>query len=259
MLLEKDSQWLDPNILCAFAQDALRSRGADGSVAKSTAKGLMHASLRGVDSHGIRLLPHYCRGLEHGRINPRPSWTYSQLSDSSGLLDADHTFGHAAGVVAIDHAISIAGKTGCGFVAVKNSSHCGAMSFFALEACRHDMIGLAFTHATSKMRSANGVRPFFGTNPICFTAPMLNEEPFCFDSAPTPITANRVNQHREAGMALPERCAADQHGVETTDPMQAVQLLPIGDYKGFGWSIVVDILCGLMSGMPVTLNPKSKF
>ena len=30
-----------------------------------------------------------------------------------------------------------------------------------------------------------------------------------------------------------------------------MQLLPIGDYKGFGWSMMVDILAGLLSGMPV--------
>jgi ureidoglycolate dehydrogenase (NAD+) len=28
------------------------------------------------------------------------------------------------------------------------------------------------------------------------------------------------------------------------------QLLPIGDYKGFGIALIVEILCGLLSGMP---------
>ncbi len=113
------------------------------------------------------------------------------------------------------------------------------------------MIGLAFTHATSRMKSPGSNREFFGTNPICFTAPMESEEPFCFDSAPTPIPFHKIKHHRETGSPLPAGSAADEHGNATTDPLKAAQLLPIGDYKGFGWAMMVDILSGLLSGMPV--------
>lgn len=234
-----------------FAKDAFLQVGVVVQVAELTARGLWSTSLRGVDTHGISLLPHYVAGVEGGRINPNPKFHFQRTSASTGWLDADHTFGHAAGIVAMRYAIDLAKEAGSGYVAVKNSSHCGALAYYALEACKEDMIGFAYTHASSKVRTPNSNRPFFGTNPLCFAAPMLSEGPFCFDSAPTPITSNKVKQQREDGAPLPPNSAANKDGNETRDPNLAEQLLPIGDYKGFGLAIMVDVLCGLLSGMPV--------
>lgn len=238
----------------AFALAGLRRVGVERSVAERTARGLTSTSIRGVDSHGIRLLPHYIEAVETGRINPRPAMRFEATAACTGALDADHTFGHAAGIEAMRHAIDLARTAGMGMVAVRNSSHCGAMAYYALEACREDMIGLACTHASPKVRTPNANRPFIGTNPLCFTAPMLTEGPFCFDAAPTPLTSHKVKHHRETGEPLPPGCAADGQGVETTDPQRAEQLLPIGDYKGFGLSMMVDVLCGLLTGMPAGKN-----
>ena len=71
----------------------------------------------------------------------------------TGTLDADHTFGHAAGVQAMKHAIELARESGIGAVSVRNSSHCGALSYFAHAAAEQDMIGMAFTHATARFRA----------------------------------------------------------------------------------------------------------
>jgi len=238
------------NDIYRFLIETLLRIGVIEQVAELTARGLLATSLRGVDSHGIRLLPHYINGAQNGRINISPNFQFQKTSESTGIFDADHTFGHAAGIKAMHATIQLARKAGSGFVAVKNSSHCGAMAYFALEACKEDMIGLAFTHATPKMRTANSKEVYFGINPICFAAPMLAEEPFCFDAAPTPITSNKINQHREDDRPLPLHCAADKNGNETQNPHSAEQLLPIGDYKGYGWAMMVDILCGLLTDMP---------
>ena len=46
--------------------------------ANAVADGLVHASLRGVDSHGIRLLPHYFDSAISGRKNPKPKFEISK-------------------------------------------------------------------------------------------------------------------------------------------------------------------------------------
>lgn len=233
-----------------FAYEALICAGAREDVAEHTAKGLWNTSLRGVDSHGIRLLVHYVHSVRGGRINPKPNMVRQQTAASTGTLDADHTFGHAAGMVAMRHAIAMAQEAGTGFVSVRNSTHCGAMAYFGLEAAAHDMIGLAFTHATPKVQSPGATTPFFGTNPVCVVAPMLNEAPFSFDSAITQFSFNKVYQYREDGIALPPYIASDEAGQMTTDASLAFQLLPLGIYKGFGLAMIVDIFSGLLSGMP---------
>lgn len=242
-----------------FAKAALLAVGVNESVAEETARALWLTSLRGVDSHGMRLLPHYVAAIKGGRLNPRPHFVFEQTAAATGRLDADHTLGHAAGMEAMRHAIRLAQEAGVGFVSVRNSSHCGAMATYALEACAHGMIGLAFTHATARMKTPNATRPFLGTNPICFAAPMDGEEPFCFDAAPTPFSFNKVKHYAEQGEMLPPDVAADKNGNMTLDPSLADQLLPIGDYKGFGLSLMVDILCGLLAGMPVGREVSSMF
>jgi ureidoglycolate dehydrogenase (NAD+) len=188
--------------------------------------------------------------VEGGRINPEPHFQFEQTSAATGVLDADHGFGHAAGMEAMRRAIALARESGAGHVVVRNSSHCGALGYFAEEACRHDMIGTAMTHATARLRSHNGRQAFFGNNPFCWAAPMLGEDPFCYDGAQSGITFNEVKRHQEEGLTLPPGMVADAQGCETTDPTAADQLLPIGDYKGFGLAMMVDVLCALLSGMP---------
>lgn len=256
---EHDTVHVAENKIFRFARDTLIEAGVDKAVAEDTAHGLWKASIRGVDSHGIRLLPHYLDELEGGRINPEPEFKFKQTARAIGTFDADHTYGIAAGTRAMEHAIDIADEVGVGHVSVRNSSHCGSMATFGLMAAEKNMIGYATTHGTANTKSPNSSRPFFGNNPICVTAPMADEGPFCFDAAMTPITFNKVKQHRDSDEPLPQGTAADEDGIETTNPHEADQLQYIGDYKGFGLAIAGDILNGLLSGMPVGREVSSMF
>jgi ureidoglycolate dehydrogenase (NAD+) len=250
---------IEPTQAKLATRELLISAGCNKSVAERTSTGLWSTSMKGIDSHGLRHLPHYIKVLETKRINGNPKFNFIETGVSTGKLDADHSFGHAAGVEAMKESIRLAHNSGIGAVSVGNSSHCGALSYFAELACNQDMIGLAFTHATPKVQTFNSKKVFFGTNPICFAAPMLSEGPFCFDSAPTLFTFNKIRLYKDLGIHLPEGVAADGDGNETHDPQKAMQLLPIGQHKGFGLSMIVDILCALLSSMPSGNNVSEMF
>lgn len=257
--MSDDVKYIPADTLRQIAHDALAKAGVREDVIHPVADGLVWTSLRGIDSHGIRLLPHYVEGVKGGRLNPDPKMVFEPTFAATGTLDADHTFGHAAGVEAMKHAIELARESGVGAVSVRNSSHCGALSYFAHAAAEQDMIGMAFTHATARVKSPGSSRAFFGNNPLCLVAPMEGEEPFCFDAATTSTTFNAVKAAAAAGKTLPPGLVADADGNETTDPTKAEQLLPIGDYKGFGLSMMVDIFCALLSGMPNGNNVSKMF
>ena len=233
-----------------FINEILKKEGVDNFVAKCVSQGLVHASLRGVDSHGIRLLPHYLNGLKSGRINPKPDYKFRRTSQSTGTLDADDTYGHAAGMEAVKHAIELASEAGTGLIAVNKSSHFGAASYFALEISKHDMIGLSFTHSDSLIVPTAAKTKFLGNNPICFTAPCEGEDPICLDMATSKITFNKILQLREEGAVAPPGVGADINGNESEDPNQIVNLLPVGSHKGYGLSLMVEILCSLLTGVP---------
>lgn len=220
-------------------------------VTNYTEEGILHTSLRGVDTHGLRLLSHYVQGIQEGRINKNPKIKFISNSIATSIMDADHSLGYFSGMVAMKKAIEIANEVGVAAISVKNSSHCGALSYYGEEAAKNDMIGIAFTHATSKLKTPNSKKEFFGTNPICFCAPLKSGKSVCFDSAQSFISFHEVLDSRVEGRKIKDGIAADEQGNFTANPNKATQLVPIGDYKGFGYAMIVDILCGLLTGMNV--------
>jgi LDH2 family malate/lactate/ureidoglycolate dehydrogenase len=166
------------------------------------------------------------------------------------MFNADHTFGHAAGMEAAKKSVELAKETGTGHIAVYNSSHLGAAAYYALEIAKHDMIGLSFTNTDALIRTYAGKRAFLGNNPFCAVVPIEGEEPFCLDMATSIITFNKVKQHRESKIPLYDGVAADSNGEETTDAERATMLLPLGKYKGYGLSMFIEVLCSLLTGMP---------
>ncbi|MEW6428686.1 MAG: Ldh family oxidoreductase [Thermodesulfobacteriota bacterium] len=234
----------------ALIKGALLREKVDETVAEQVAEGLVSTSLRGVDSHGIRLIHHYLNGVRSGRINTRPQYRVERKFATAAVLDADHTFGHAACMEAARLAVEMAQEHGSGNVAVKNSTHFGAAACFALEIARQNLIGMSYTHADSLIIPTGSKRKFLGNNPVCFAAPVAGEDPMCLDMATSIITFNAVRRLREIGGEAPAGAGADAEGRPTTDPHRIAMLLPVGGHKGYGLSLMVEVLCSMLTGMP---------
>ena len=114
---------LDAALLKPILARHLGSAGVDRESLDHVVDSLMQTSLRGVDSHGIQLFPHYVRAARAGRINVAPRITIEDTGASTAILDADHAFGHRAGADAIDHAVDLAAKTGVGAVIAEEREH----------------------------------------------------------------------------------------------------------------------------------------
>ncbi len=64
----------------------------------------------------------------------------------------------------------------------------------------------------------------------------------------------RVQQLKREGKTLPPMAAVDKDGNPTTDPNQAVSLLPFGAHKGYGMSLINEIVSGYIGGSLPTLR-----
>lgn len=239
------------SILSEVMREALAERKVDPESAHHVVSALVQTSLRGVDSHGINLFPHYCRAVVAGRINGNPRLMIDKTGESAAVVDADHAFGHHAGAVAMDLAIELGKKTGVGAVSVRNSTHFGAAAYFGLRAPEKECLGFAFTNADALVKAFGARQAFFGTNPICFTAPMAREGPYCLDMATSLVSWNRIKNHRRGKERIPAHWAFDEEGNSVTDPDSARTLNPVGEYKGFGLGMMIDILCGALAGGPM--------
>jgi ureidoglycolate dehydrogenase (NAD+) len=242
---------LDASLLKPILSTHLGAAGVDRESVQHVVDSLLQTSLRGVDSHGIQLFPHYVRAARAGRINVAPRIAVTASGASTAVLDADHAFGHRAGAEAIDHAVELAATTGVGVVSVRRSSHFGAAAYFALRAAERGFISFAFTNADSLVKAFNARKAVFGTNPVCFAAPLQDEGPLCLDMATSIVSWNKVRVRHASGLQLEPGWAYDGDGIPTTDPAVARSLSPAGGYKGYGLGMMVEILCGLIAGGPI--------
>jgi len=210
----------------------------------------IQTSLRGVDSHGIALFPHYHNAIKHGRINGDPQMRIDRTNPSTAVLFADHALGHHSGSRAVSVAMEMAEDVGVGAVSVSDSTHFGAAAYFALQAAEHDHISFAFTNADSLVRAFNSKVKYFGTNPLCFAVPMNGEGPMCLDMSTTKTTWNKVRVAATSNQTLEDGVACDAEGNPTVDAKVADMLEPIGKYKGYGMAIMGEVLCSLLANGP---------
>jgi ureidoglycolate dehydrogenase (NAD+) len=239
--------------LTAFVTAALMARGSARDQAEAVARALVSASLRGVDSHGVRLLPHYLRALEGGRINGSPAITARYAASGAAIVDADNGFGHLAGYRAIDEGQGLAAKTGIAGVSVINSSHFGAAGCYALAAAEAGYLAFAFCNSDPFVLPHDAQAPFHGTNPIAFAAPVPGQRPFLLDMATSIIPWNRVRDYEMKGLPVPEDVAVDATGAMTVDPAEVAGLLSFGGarfgYKGAGLAAMIEVLSAALTGM----------
>jgi LDH2 family malate/lactate/ureidoglycolate dehydrogenase len=157
--------------------------------------------------------------------------------------------------------VEAAHHTGVAAVAVRNSNFFGAGAFFVKEAADAGMIGLALSNSFPKVAAHGGFLPVLGTNPFAFGAPAADGRHLLFDMATSGLAGSTVRQHIETGKNLPEGLAVDGEGRPVTDPRRVEEgaLLPFGGATGFGLSLMVEVLAGVLTGAGVTQGVGSMY
>lgn len=243
-----------------FAQEVLRDRverklaeaGASAPSRAAATRAMLHASLAGVDSHGVRLVSHYCRMLGGGRLNKDPQLSVETRGAASAMVNGDDGLGHFAAYKAVEVGIDLARTAGVGAVGVNHSSHLGAAGAYALAGAEQGFVTFATTNTDSMVALFDGAARFHGTNPLAFAAPVPGDRPWLLDMATSSIPMNRVLLYRSLDKELPPGVAADEDGQPTTDPHKATMLLPLGGtdygYKGAALAGVATLFSALLTG-----------
>jgi L-2-hydroxycarboxylate dehydrogenase (NAD+) len=252
--------------LTRFVQAAFEKLGVPAADAQIAAETLVAADLRGVDTHGvIRFSPHawYVKWLSDSSMTAKPNIQVISETPSTALLDGDRGMGMVIGHRAMELAIEKAKQCGIGMVGVRNSRHYGMSAQYAMQALAHDMIGIAMTNASRQVVPTFGREARFGTNPMCFAVPADKELPFVLDMTTTTTAAGKLELAARLEKSIPTGWALDEKAEATDDPrvaQKARRLLPLGgsrdngSHKGYGLAILVEILCGVLTGTLTALN-----
>lgn len=240
-----------------FCRAAFLAAGADAATADAATRAMLHASTMGVDSHGVRLLPHYITALQGGRLNPNPQLRRVAGFGAVETVDADNAHGAVGTYHAMTRATELAAQFGIGAVAIRNSSHFGAAGAYSLAAAQAGYIGISFCNSDSFVRLHDGAMRFHGTNPISVAVPAVGQDPWFLDMATSAIPYNRVQLYRSLGVDLPEGTASDVAGVDTQDAHQADMLAPLGGafgFKGAALAGIAEIFSAVLTGMKLSFD-----
>jgi LDH2 family malate/lactate/ureidoglycolate dehydrogenase len=224
------------------------------------ADSLVFADLRGIASHGVVRLPAYLDRVHAGVMEIDPTMELVADNPASGLLDGRNGFGQVAGARAMELAIEKAEEAGAAVVAVKNSNHFGVAAFYAMRAVAARMVGLVLTNASPAMTPYNAKKPLLGTNPLAVAIPAGQQKPIVLDMSTSVVARGKIRYAAaRQGEKIPFGWAVDADGKPTDDPQAALRgsLAPIGGPKGAGLSLVIDLLCGVLTGTALTGEVKN--
>jgi len=240
--------------------------GMPEAQAARTADILGWADLHGVESHGISMLVEYDMRFRAGRLKMNADFKVVRETPVSVLIDGDGGMGHIAYAMAADAAIEKAKASGIAVASVRNSSHFGAVGYFTELAARAGLIAMGATSAAGiRVAPTNGAEAKLGTDPLSFAAPSTDENPFLLDMATTTVAYGKIRNKMNENASMPIGWGTDSNGEPTTDPLDVTRrggfMSPLGgtpegaSYKGYGLSVMVNILSSCLSGSTLITDP----
>ncbi|MEI8317067.1 MAG: Ldh family oxidoreductase [Planctomycetia bacterium] len=242
---------------------AYRHRGYTADEAEKAAKLATAATTHGIRTHNAIKALHLddlfgskAGGCVPGaQIRKLPS-----RFDAAEVWDGNKKLGQAVAWEAIERCMALADRHGTGTVSVDNAFHYLWGGGYVMEAARRGY--LAYTNCTASLAEVvpfRGVHPTLGTNPHSWGFPTTDAigYPIVIDWATSVIAMGRVQQLKREGKPLPAGAAVDASGKPTTDPDAAVALLPFGDHKGYGLSLINEIVAALIGGSLPTIRSRA--
>lgn len=237
--------------LRGFTARAFGALGVPDGDARAVAALMVEADLLGYDTHGLFRLRQYVNRLKGGGTNPAARPHVLRETAATALVDGDNGLGHLAMRLATDLAMQKARATGIGWVGVRGNNHAGPAALYVRPQAAAGMVGLC-----AAVGSANHVAPWggtdllLGTNPIAIAAPSGGDDPFVLDMATTVAAVGKIKTLIQRGQMMPEGWMVGRDGQPLTDPARHKDgfLLPIGGPKGYGLSIAIGLLAGVLNG-----------
>jgi LDH2 family malate/lactate/ureidoglycolate dehydrogenase len=242
-----------------FCLEVLGKAGLSAEFSAIVAESLVSADLRGVYSHGVVRLESYIQRIEAGVMQLDAPVTAEMDGEAVALLNANNTFGQVAGHRAMTLAIEKAKRYGAGIVAVRNSNHFGIAAYYAMLALKAEMVGCVLTNSSPAVAVYGTKTPLIGTNPLAIAIPAGERDPIVLDMSTSVVARGKIRYAALTGQPIPLGWARDTEGNPTTDAKAALKgtLEPIGGFKGSGLSLIIDLVCGVLTETGLTGGVKN--
>lgn len=237
--------------LRAFSAALLSRAGFRDEEAREMADLLVWANLRGVDSHGVLRIPRYIEMLQLGLVKADFSISEVHRFGAVCVLDADKAPGATAMNRAVKEASALADRFGLGWCGVRDTSHAGAIGYFAKQLADQGKIGVAMTASKPLMSYFGAKGEALSSNPLAIAIPRPDDgAPIIFDMSTAAVALGKIMAAKDAQKSIPIGWGVDADGADTTDPHRVAAVLPMAGAKGSGLSFMIEVLCSLLVNNP---------
>ena len=258
--------YVDWETMNSFMIDVFKAYGVPEEDAAICTDVLLESDRRGIESHGCnRFKPIYLDRIENGTLLPVTKLDIVKETPTTVVMDANNGMGMVASWHMMKMLIEKASKYGMAGGTIYNSTHYGIAGYWTTMAEKAGMIGISGTNARPSVAPTFGVEPMMGTNPLTFTMPTDEEFPVNFDCATSIVQNGKIEFYERNGEPTPAGLVVTEDGNTLTDSGTILRemraghcaLLPIGGlgektggYKGYGFTMIVEILSAALAGGP---------
>jgi uncharacterized oxidoreductase len=240
------------DVLTQIAQTLVEGMGTPPDSARLVSSSLVEANLVGHDSHGVMRLPSYAQFLREGLINPEAQPEIKSQHQATAQIDGRQSWGQLGARLAAQTAIDLAYQFGLAAVTIDHCVHIGRVGEYVSTIAQAGMIGLAMCNHYPNVAPFGSRERVMGTNPIAWSVPRASGfEPIVVDFATSAVAEGKLRVARAKGETVAPGLIIDREGRPSQNPIDFYDggaLLPFGGHKGYGLSLMVELLGGGLSG-----------
>jgi uncharacterized oxidoreductase len=243
-------------VLEHVAAGILAAAGCADQEARTVASHLVLANLVGHDSHGVIRLTEYIPWLEKGMVLANRTARVIHETPLAATVDGSLGLGQAIGEQAIGLVLAKAAERGLAALAIRNTGHLGRIGHWAERCAEAGYLSLHFVNTSGfgvLVAPWGSSEARLSANPMAAGVPVPGGPPVILDISTASIAEGKIKVARNAGKQLPEGCVVDAGGRPTRDPAAFYgpprgAILPFGGHKGYGLSVIIELLAGALAG-----------
>ncbi len=242
--------------------DVFKAAGSPTDIAGYVSASLVDASLKGVDSHGVKRVSLYVEQIGRGWIKPDARPVIEKETATTATVQGNHGFGiHALGFAG-DVAIQKARTHQVAAVGLVGTTHTGRLGQFVELATEQGVLmniygGGAGHRGGGQVAPHGGSKRIVSTNPYAIGMPGGQFGTVVVDIATSVTAEGNLQAYRSRGEPLPPGWIIDNAGRPSTnveDFYNGGALLPAGRHKGYALALAAEWFCGSLLGVPHELN-----
>ncbi len=247
---------IDAERLTRFAADITQAAGSQPAEAQEVAKHLVEANLKGHDSHGVGMIPHYVKNIRAGLLHPNRHASLVSEMGSIAVFDGGMGYGQVIAREATDWGIAKTKATGLAAFALRNTHHVARVGTYGEQAIAAGLVSIHFVNvllAPGRVAPFGGMTGRYGTDPVCISFPgTATLPPIVLDFATSKVAAGKLRVAMNEGKHMPPGMLIDAQGNDATDPATFYRangsMLTFGEHKGSGLALACELLAGVLTG-----------